>query len=253
MLVQQVSTRPLPSSDALPRRRPRANTHDRPCRSCSCPSSSAQRTSFSFKPKPRHTCWTQHTLSGRTALATAARETPIWSSYGLNDGAGEQFFGENVEKPGERDAIEAARALGEDKAPGSGERLAWPGDGNKIIGLVTPLMRRMVTNERQRMYAIETRKGGAKKKYMEGSVEAQRVSSSPSGRRLQDENVDQPFVPAFDPTLGQTSQPTSPAVSTPVTPGQTPISNMVRLNRTIEAELLDSTNVPVSTASIYAI
>lgn len=87
----------------------------------------------------------------------------------LSGGAGQQFFGENVDKPGENDAVEAARALGEEKAP-TEDRLLWPRDGNKIISLVTPLLRRMVTNERQRMYAIESRKGGAKKK--EASVEA---------------------------------------------------------------------------------
>jgi hypothetical protein len=87
----------------------------------------------------------------------------------LSGGAGDQFFGNNVEKPGENDAMEAARALGEEKAPTEG-KLLWPQDGNKIISLVTPLLRRMVTNERQRVYAIETRKGGAKK--AEASVEA---------------------------------------------------------------------------------
>jgi hypothetical protein len=86
----------------------------------------------------------------------------------LSDGAGDQFFGENVENPGQDEAIEAARVLGEEKAPSEG-KLLWPQDGNRIISLVTPLLRRMVTNERQRMYAIETRKGGAKKK--EVSVE----------------------------------------------------------------------------------
>lgn len=70
----------------------------------------------------------------------------------LDDGAGEQFFGRNVEKPGEKDAFEAARALGEDEIL-SDERLLWPRDGNKIISLVTPLLRRIITNERQRMYA----------------------------------------------------------------------------------------------------
>ncbi|KAF2271019.1 hypothetical protein CC78DRAFT_527967 [Lojkania enalia] len=93
----------------------------------------------------------------------------------LDDGIGEQFFGEHVERPGGKDAIEAARALGQEKAP-SGGKLVWPRDGNKIISLVTPLLRRMVTNERQRMYAIETRKGGAKKK--EGSAEATQVLDS---------------------------------------------------------------------------
>ncbi|KAF2856772.1 hypothetical protein T440DRAFT_7686 [Plenodomus tracheiphilus IPT5] len=89
----------------------------------------------------------------------------------LNDKAGEQFFGEHVAKPGEMEAIEAARALGEEKVTNQEGRLTWPRDGNKIISLVTPLMRRMVTNERQRQYAIETRKGGAKKG-KEGSLEA---------------------------------------------------------------------------------
>jgi len=36
----------------------------------------------------------------------------------------------------------------------------WPRDQPRIISLVIPLLRRMVTNERQRQYAIETRKGG---------------------------------------------------------------------------------------------
>ncbi|PVI02327.1 hypothetical protein DM02DRAFT_641329 [Periconia macrospinosa] len=81
----------------------------------------------------------------------------------LSDGAGERYYGEGVEKPHKSDTIEAARALGEDKLPNE-QRLVWPRDGNKIISLVTPLLRRMVTNERQRMYAIETRKGGSKKK-----------------------------------------------------------------------------------------
>jgi hypothetical protein len=165
----------------------------------------------------------------------------------LNDGSGEQFFGENVEKPGERDAMEAARALGEDTAPSSEARLTWPRDGNKIISLVTPLMRRMVTNERQRMYAIETRKGGYKKKDKEGSVEAQQVNSSPSGQNFHGE---QPFAPAFDPTLGPTSQPTSPVVSTPITPGQTPVINMARLNQTVELESPDATNLAVGISFI---
>ncbi|KAF2255061.1 hypothetical protein BU26DRAFT_150323 [Trematosphaeria pertusa] len=101
----------------------------------------------------------------------------------LNDGVGERFFGEYVEKPGEKDAIEAARALGEEKSSRD-DKLVWPRDGNKIISLVTPLLRRMVTNERQRMYAIETRKGGAKKK--EGSVEATQAQDSHPG--MSDDN-----------------------------------------------------------------
>ncbi|PGG95886.1 hypothetical protein AJ79_09823 [Helicocarpus griseus UAMH5409] len=50
------------------------------------------------------------------------------------------------------------RFFGEGNENGSG--LVWPRDEQRIISLVMPLLRRMVTNERQRQYAIETRKGG---------------------------------------------------------------------------------------------
>jgi hypothetical protein len=57
---------------------------------------------------------------------------------------------------------------------GMGPRtMIWPRDDQKIISLVMPLLRRMVTNERQRQYAIETRKGGStdakKRKEHQGS------------------------------------------------------------------------------------
>ncbi|EAW15166.1 uncharacterized protein ACLA_058240 [Aspergillus clavatus NRRL 1] len=59
------------------------------------------------------------------------------------EGNGERFFGENVTNEG------------------MGPRTyVWPRDQQKIISLVIPLLRRMVTNERQRQYAVETRKGG---------------------------------------------------------------------------------------------
>jgi hypothetical protein len=151
----------------------------------------------------------------------------------LSDGVGEKFFGENVEKPGERDAIEAARALGEDTALEPEERLTWPRDGNKIISLVTPLMRRMVTNERQRMYAIETRKGGSKKKDKEGSVEAaaQQVQLSPSRDNSHGPSGEQHLPPDLDPSLGkhQSSQPISPAASTLDTTSTIPTANMTRI------------------------
>ncbi|PTU23873.1 hypothetical protein P175DRAFT_0448772 [Aspergillus ochraceoroseus IBT 24754] len=59
------------------------------------------------------------------------------------EGNGPRFFGEHVvnEGIGPRTYI-------------------WPRDQQKIISLVIPLLRRMVTNERQRQYAVETRKGG---------------------------------------------------------------------------------------------
>ncbi|KAG0154698.1 hypothetical protein PDIDSM_266 [Penicillium digitatum] len=59
------------------------------------------------------------------------------------EGNGERFFGEHV--------------VNEGMGP---RAYIWPRDQHKIISLVIPLLRRMVTNERQRQYAIETRKGG---------------------------------------------------------------------------------------------
>jgi hypothetical protein len=41
-----------------------------------------------------------------------------------------------------------------------GERWLYPRDEDRLIGLLTPLMRRMVTNERQRQYARRTRQSG---------------------------------------------------------------------------------------------
>ncbi|OJJ46056.1 hypothetical protein ASPZODRAFT_152288 [Penicilliopsis zonata CBS 506.65] len=60
------------------------------------------------------------------------------------EGNGERFFGEG--------------AIGDGMGPRTN---IWPRDQHRIISLVIPLLRRMVTNERQRQYAIETRKGGA--------------------------------------------------------------------------------------------
>lgn len=59
------------------------------------------------------------------------------------EGNGRLHFGEDV--------------LGEEGATRS---MIWPQDRSKIIGVVIPLLRRMVTNERQRQYAVETRRGG---------------------------------------------------------------------------------------------
>lgn len=39
----------------------------------------------------------------------------------------------------------------------------WPEDQGRIIKLLMPLLRKMVTNERQRLYAAESRKGDSKK------------------------------------------------------------------------------------------
>lgn len=66
------------------------------------------------------------------------------------EGWGEKYFGENAPPPND----------GEANAPPQPRRYVWPRDRDRIIALCTPLLRRMVTNERQRQYAIETRKGG---------------------------------------------------------------------------------------------
>ena len=59
------------------------------------------------------------------------------------EGYGESHFGESI--PG---------------SEGTRRGMMWPKDRNRIIGAVLPLLRRMVTNERQRQYAVESRKGG---------------------------------------------------------------------------------------------
>jgi hypothetical protein len=160
----------------------------------------------------------------------------------LEGGSGEQFFGENVEKPGDQDVSEAARALGENQVTSSGERLTWPRDGNKIISLVTPLMRRMVTNERQRIYAIETRKGGTQKKDKEGSVEPvpQRASQSPSGHITPRGSVEPHFAPVSDTSpagLSSTSQRATPTVAMSASSGL--------VDRTVHDRNVDATNLPV--------
>ncbi|KAI9891181.1 MAG: hypothetical protein M1814_003024 [Vezdaea aestivalis] len=57
------------------------------------------------------------------------------------EGNGVKYFGHHVPQAG-----------------GDGQRLVWPIQINPIISVVTPLLRRMVTNERQRQYAVEVRK-----------------------------------------------------------------------------------------------
>lgn len=131
----------------------------------------------------------------------------------LSNGVGEQFFGEHVEKLGENDTLEAARALGEVEAPDPNQRLTWPKDGNKIIGLVTPLMRRMVTNERQRQYAIETRKGGSKKKDKEGSAEP----GTRQGSSRDEHGLEHHLRTAFDPNLSHACRYPQASLSSPLT------------------------------------
>lgn len=70
----------------------------------------------------------------------------------LELGPGQEHFGADAEPPSE---VQGQRDF------------VWPRDKEKIVLLCTPLLRRMVTNERQRQYALEARKGG--KPEMDGS------------------------------------------------------------------------------------
>jgi len=69
------------------------------------------------------------------------------------EGHGEMFFGIHAPPPGK----------GEQGTPGQQRGFVWPTDKIEVIALCTPLLRRMVTNERQRQYAIDARKGGKAK------------------------------------------------------------------------------------------
>jgi len=60
-----------------------------------------------------------------------------------NEGNGDRFFG--PEAPADEGKLRT---------------MFWPSHKNAIITALTPLLRRMVTNERQRQYAVETRKPG---------------------------------------------------------------------------------------------
>ncbi|KAL8792953.1 MAG: hypothetical protein Q9195_004450 [Heterodermia aff. obscurata] len=59
--------------------------------------------------------------------------------------------------------------------------MIWPQDKSRIIGTVMPLLRRMVTNERQRQYAVETRKGGSSSstRSLENAKTQQALSEDP--------------------------------------------------------------------------
>lgn len=85
----------------------------------------------------------------------------------LEEGVGERFFPEHTSESSRGDQTTDDDRMSTD-GPGfgdeDGKRWVWPRDAESIISLVTPLMRRMVTNERQRMYAAESRKGGSSAK-----------------------------------------------------------------------------------------
>lgn len=83
-----------------------------------------------------------------------------------NEGNGERFFSEHV--------------INEGMGP---RTYVWPRDQHKIIALVIPLLRRMVTNERQRQYAIETRKPGGMEDRRRRKTEDGKAASNASSPR----------------------------------------------------------------------
>lgn len=88
----------------------------------------------------------------------------------LTHGNGEKFFG-----------LHAG-----DGIPGTPPRtMFWPEDSQRIVRLCMPVMRKMITNERQRIYAAETRKQTP-------------IKESPYAERKLEENIDgldTPIVP----------------------------------------------------------
>lgn len=111
------------------------------------------------------------------------------------EGHGERFFGEHVAN----DGIPRAHV--------------WPRDQQKIISLVIPLLRRMVTNERQRQYANETRKGGGaeerrRRKTDENLPSVNQDTSLPPEEQLQmhtQHHMSEEFAP--QPQMAQMQQP----------------------------------------------
>lgn len=82
------------------------------------------------------------------------------------EGNGGRFFG-----------VGANKVVVEDGA----RQMNWPDDAQQIIKTCTPLLRRMVTNERQRQYAVESRRGGGESK-SEGKVPAAGRQETSLGR-----------------------------------------------------------------------
>ena len=82
----------------------------------------------------------------RHSGGTDVAKLKLWNcveQFLRDEGNGERFFG-----------AEAGEGI-----PGAPERtMFWPEDSQKITRACMPLMRKMVTNERQRIYAAETRK-----------------------------------------------------------------------------------------------
>ena len=94
----------------------------------------------------------------------------------------------------------------------------WPRDRDRIIQLITPLLRRMVTNERQRLYARETRSAVAEdpKVKAQSSVSGSGSEPEPASRTQTlsfDQNLNCDAPTASSTSSVQPAQPVTPLLS----------------------------------------
>jgi hypothetical protein len=93
------------------------------------------------------------------------------------------------------------KCFGENAQGAETRKLKWPQMKNKVISLVTPLLRRMVTNERQRQYAIETRKSTNNTPKVANKRQNDQVSATPPRNSSQPLNDTVSQYPNIDPKL----------------------------------------------------
>lgn len=154
----------------------------------------------------------------------------------LEDGAGKMWF--------------SAAGGGND-----GERWEYPRDEDKLIALLTPLMRRMVTNERQRQYAKRTRRSGGSGGKLVAYEVCENSVSFPVLKDLYNERLKSSQNAASPP---QKSPKTPIAVSKPnhtqpLPPERTPAENAIEMiflqNNHVKHKSTVSLLIPMSTPS----
>lgn len=94
-----------------------------------------------------------------------------------------------LDQEGHGDSHFGSQVLGEQ---GLKRSMVWPQDKSRIIGTVMPLLRRMVTNERQRQYAVETRKGGSSSTTRSSEKAKTERASSEDPRHLVEDDLVKP-------------------------------------------------------------
>lgn len=167
----------------------------------------------------------------------------------LNDGIGDRYFGPDVPAPTENEVLEGGEAV-------PGRKWVWPRDGNKIVSLVTPLLRRMVTNERQRQYAQETRKGMGSNKRKDGRETSQEESmqntTSTPFPTQQDPTPDPVIDPALSMPQEQIPQPPATTATTTipfVPPPPPPLTQYPRFLQTQPPSSIYTTAMPTTANS----